>query len=122
ACSTRKSSNSRPFPFRRPCNEGSATSRYPLSQKPCFLIGGQPNSRHGVLIARQALPFVRDRSPPSWSRSRFNRGITANIAERRVELVIRLTALASEHRLHSRSGPQQAAGGGPGADQHQPDG
>jgi hypothetical protein len=37
---------------------------YPLSQEPCFLIAGQPESGSGVLIVRPKPPFERDPSPP----------------------------------------------------------
>jgi AcrR family transcriptional regulator len=35
------------------------------TQEPCFLFGGQPNPRGGVLVVHQKKPpFVRDPSPP----------------------------------------------------------
>ena len=43
---------------------GSATSRYPLSREPCFLIGWQPNSRGGLSIDRQKPRFAPDSSLP----------------------------------------------------------
>jgi|SRR5882757_6761105 len=45
-------------------SQETATARYPLLQKHYFLIGGQSNSRRGVVIGRQKPPFVRDQSPP----------------------------------------------------------
>src|SRR6266481_695335 len=38
----------------------SATSRNPLSQQLCFLIGGQPNSLGDIFVARQKPPSMRD--------------------------------------------------------------
>src|SRR5262249_20189605 len=42
-------------------SHGSATSRNPLSRKPCFPIGEQRNWTSGALIVRPKPPFARDR-------------------------------------------------------------
>ena len=51
---------------------GSATSRYPLSRKPCFRIGGQLNSLGDIGIVHEKSPFVPYHRTFELSAIRFN--------------------------------------------------